>query len=338
MADKEWLEVLRQGTEVWSASRKSRDMDIERKVRAEQFSSYNYPSARIPSFVYDGIIQSKKSEYIDLTSADLGFANLTNAELSRVDLTGANLSNTNLRNADLNEANLTRANLTGAELSEADLGNAILHETVLANLDLSNCKNLDRCRHRGPSIIDHRTFKRSGPLPLVFLHGIGLPNALIDYLPSQPLEFYSCFISYSSKDQAFAGQLHADLQAKGVRCWFAPHDMRTGAKILDAIDEAIRGLDKVLLVLSKRAIDSDWVEGEVTRALDEERKRKQLVLLPIRIDNTVFRTEEAWARLLQGQRNIGDFTRWKQHYAYSQGLKQLLRDLEVEAAAPLPAG
>src|SRR5262245_24600010 len=60
----------------------------------------------------------------------------------------------------------------------------------------------------------------------------GLPDRLIDYLPSllnQPIQFYSCFISYASKDQIFADRLHADLQNKGVRCWFAPHDMRIGA-------------------------------------------------------------------------------------------------------------
>ena len=31
-----------------------------------------------------------------------------------------------------------------------------------------------------------------------------------------------------------------DLQAKGVRCWFAPEDMKIGAKMLDTIDQAIR--------------------------------------------------------------------------------------------------
>ena len=36
------------------------------------------------------------------------------------------------------------------------------------------------------------------------------------------------------------------------------------------------------------------------------------------------------------QRNIGDLTRWKEHDAYSKGLEQLLRDLEVEAT-PRPA-
>ena len=39
-----------------------------------------------------------------------------------------------------------------------------------------------------------------------------------------------------------------------------------------------------------------------------------------------------WARLLRGQRNIGDFTRWKEHDSYSKALKRLLRDLKVAAA------
>ena len=151
----------------------------------------------------------------------------------------------------------------------------------------------------GPSTIDHRTLQRSGPLPLAFLRGVGLPDNLIDYLPSllnQPIQFYSCFISYSSKDQEFADRLHADLQNKGVRCWFAPHDMPIGAKIIDAIDEAIRLRDKVLLILSEHSVASDWVEDEVTRALDEERVRKTTVLFPIRVDDAVMNTDEAWAR------------------------------------------
>ena len=100
-----------------------------------------------------------------------------------------------------------------------------------------------------------------------------------------------------------------------------------GAKIIDAIDEAIRLRDKVLLVLSEASIASDWVEGEVTRSLDEERERKQIVLLPIRIDNAAMETTEGWARLLRGQRNIGDFTRWKEHDAYSLALERLLAAL-----------
>jgi TIR domain len=107
----------------------------------------------------------------------------------------------------------------------------------------------------------------SFPLPVAFLRGVGLPENLIEYLPSllnEAIQHHSCFISYSSRDQAFAERLHADLQNNGVRCWFARHDMPIGAKIIDAIDEAIQQRDKVLLILSEAAIASDWVEGEVT--------------------------------------------------------------------------
>jgi hypothetical protein len=48
-----------------------------------------------------------------------------------------------------------------------------------------------------------------------------VPEEFVAYIGSmvgRPIEFYSCFISYSTKDQVFADRLYADLQAKGVRC------------------------------------------------------------------------------------------------------------------------
>jgi hypothetical protein len=173
--------------------------------------------------------------------------------------------------------------------------------------------------------------KYSGSLSIAFLRGVGLPDNLIEYLPSL-LNAAIQYISYSSKDEDFAKRLHADLQNNGVRCWFAPHDMPIGAKIIDALDEAIRLRDKVLLILSEGAIASDWVEGEVTRALDEERTRKQVVLFPVRIDDAVMQTSEGWARLLRGQRNIGDFTAWKEHDRYQKGFERLMRDLRVDTS------
>ena len=59
------------------------------------------------------------------------------------------------------------------------------------------------------------------------------------------------------------------------------------------------------------------------------------MLFPIRVDDTVLEIKEAWARLLRGQRHIGDFTRWKRHDAYGKALERLLRDLTVGAS---PAG
>ena len=143
------------------------------------------------------------------------------------------------------------------------------------------------------------------------------------------IQHYSCFISYSTKDQEFAARLHADLQKKGVRSWFAPHDLRIGDKILDEIDAAIRSRDKVLLILSEPSIKSGWVEDEVTAGFEEERKRGQIVLFPVRLDEMVMETDEAWAAKLRA-RLIGDFRRWKDHDAYKGSFERVLRDLTIK--------
>lgn len=85
-------------------------------------------------------------------------------------------------------------------------------------------------------------------------------------------------------------------------------------------------------MLSEGAVASDCVEGDVTRALEEGRECGRPLLLPIRIDDAVLETNEPWVRLLRGQRNIGDFTCWKEYDAYKKGLERLLRDLKVETA------
>ena len=70
----------------------------------------------------------------------------------------------------------------------------------------------------------------------------------------------------------------------------------------------------------------------MTKAFAEKRQRKQLVLFPVRFDDAVFATAEPWAVKLRDNRNIGDFTRWKDHDAYQKVLQRLLRDLRVEKA------
>jgi Pentapeptide repeats (8 copies)/TIR domain len=256
----------------------------------------------------------------DLNDADLRGAKLENAHLPGANLRGSDLTeallfDADLKGADLRSANLTWAHLTGAKLtlanlSGANLRGAILYETIFTNVDLTNVTGLDTCEHAGPSSIDHRTLEKSPNLPLAFLRGVGLPDRLIENLPSllnQAIQFYSCFISYSTKDQDFADRLHADLQDK------------------------IRVRDKVLLILSEHSIKSDWVEDEVTTAFEEERKRGQPMLFPIRLDDAVMVTDEAWAAKLRA-RNIGDFRHWKDHDKYTKSLDRVLRDLSFSVA------
>ena len=288
----------------------------------------------------------------DLRGANLRGANLNRAMLSlRANLHRAILRDANLRRATFIESDLTEADLRGAVLHEADFGSANLSranlrgaklfETVLGDTDLTAVKGLDSCIHEGPSTIDHRTLMKSGSLPLEFLRGCGLPDSLIDYLPSlwkEPFHFYSCFISYSSKDQEFAERLHADLQNKGVRCWFAPHDIQGGKKTHEQIDQAIHVHDKLLLVLSQHSINSPWVEFEIRRARKREVQEQRRILFPIRLVD--YETIEKWECFDADTRKdlateireyyIPDFSNWKNYDEYQKAFEHLLRDLKAE--------
>ena len=90
--------------------------------------------------------------------------------------------------------------------------------------------------------------------------------------------FYSCFISFGESDRHFVERIRLDLQAEGVRCWFAPEDLKTGDPIRSKISESIRDYDKFLLVLSSDAITSQWIEHEVEVALEKERQSGDAVV------------------------------------------------------------
>jgi hypothetical protein len=357
MANEEHLAILKQGVKEWNVWRE-KNLTITPNLRGADLNSVDLVNANLLGVdlakanlvgadlsysnlfganLYSASLAHASTFGANLAAANLKavnffFAQMSKSNLNKSNLFGANLSKAIIIEADVTAADLSFANFTSSDITYANFSMAGLRETVLADVDLSRCKGLETCWHLGPSIVDHRTLQRSGPLPLAFLRGIGLSDTLIDCLPSilnQAVQMCSCFISYSSRDERFAQRLYADLQSKGVRCWFAPHDMPIGAKILDTIDEAIRLRDKVLLILSKPAIASDWVEDEVTAAFEEERRRGQIMLFPIRLDDTVMKTKEAWAAKLRA-RHIGDFIRWKEHDTYEKALKRLLLDLQIE--------
>ena len=268
-----------------------------------------------------------------LARANLSEASLRGARLLDADLVGANLRGTNLASAHLRRADLRMADLTGCDLDGCDLTEARI-ATTFGDNDFSTVTGLEKARHFGPSVIGIATIYRSkGNIPEIFLRGAGVPEDFITYMKSlvgKPIEFYSCFISYSSKDDDFARRLHADLQQNNVRVWFAPEDLKIGEKFRTRIDESIRIYDKLMLVLSANSIQSPWVEEEVEAALEKERKEHKLVLFPIMLDDAVMDTEQAWAASLRRTRHIGDFRNWKDHDAYTIAFDRLLRDLKAE--------
>ncbi len=77
---------------------------------------------------------------------------------------------------------------------------------------------------------------------------------------------HQVFVSYASADREVADQARDHLQANGVACWMAPHDIVGGSDWASAIVEAIDSSRALLLVLSERSNRSAEVKREVGRA------------------------------------------------------------------------
>ena len=329
MADPKHLKILKQGAEVWNKWR-SEHKDVQPNLSHADLSHADLSGANLSNTNLSGA---------NLSDADLNDANLSNANLS-----GANLSNADLSSADLSDANLRDASLCGADLrdvnlrysimNDADFTNSIMGFTTLASIDLSGAKGLETVIHETRSTIGIDTiYKSQGNIPKLFLRGCGVPDEFITYMRSlvaHPIQFYSCFISYSSKDEDFTNRLYADLQNKGVRCWFAPEDLKIGDKFRSRIDESIRIYDKLLLVLSENSVSSPWVEKEVETALEREREQSKTMLFPVRLDEAVNELKVGWPADVRRNRHIGDFVCWKDHDSYQKAFDRLIRDLQAD--------
>jgi hypothetical protein len=362
----EYFHILLQDVAAWNAWRAQHE-DLRpdfshaylsnANLRRAYLSNANLSDANLRhASLSDANLSGADLSGADLSGANLSRANLSGADLSRADLSVANLnyavlnhavlnhavlnhavlSGAVLRRAYLSDANLSDANLTGADISEVSLWG-----TVFGNTTLTAMRGLETCHHSGPSTLDHRTLAKSGPLPLTFLRGCGLPEQLIEYLPSllgETMQFYSCFISYSTADEDFCRRLHRRLQDAGLRVWFAPHDIQGGRKIHEQIDQAIRVYDKLLLVLSPHSMQSPWVEFEIRRARRREVAEQRRLLFPVRlIEYDAIKRWECFdadtARDLATEIReyyITDFTAWKDHDAFEAAVTRLLHDLKTE--------
>ena len=330
MANPKHLQILGHRVAVWNQWREQHE-DISPNLRG--------------AHLRDADLNGADLSRADLRDAHLRDADFSDAALSRADLRNAHLRGANLSRAVLWKADLRGADLRGADLTGADVSEVSLSSTVFGATTLTAARGLETCRHLGPSTLDHRTLAKSGPLPLVFLRGCGLPEALIDYLPSllgETIQFYSCFISYSSADEDFCRRLHERLQSAGLRVWFAPHDIQGGRKIHEQIDQAIRVYDKLLLVLSPHSMQSPWVEFEIRQARKREVAEQRRLLFPVGlVDYGVIKrwkcfdadTVKDLATEIR-EYYIPDFTAWKDHDAFEAAVARLLRDLKAEDRQP----
>src|ERR1700734_1798457 len=362
MANLEHLAKLKEGVKAWNqfqfdraeefwnttktSYRGHRDQDW--MVRSTDLSCADLRNANLKmAYLVHVDLSGANLNGADISGGKLQIANLSGASLTAVNFSGADLSGeTDLTGANLGGANLTDANLTDAELTGSIFTDTRIGGTIFGRNDLSTARGLETVDHVGPSVIGIDTiFQSKGNIPESFLRGCGVPDDFIIYaksLVTNPIDYYSCFLSYSTKNQDFADRLYADLQNKGVRCWFAPHDAQGGKKLHEQIDEAIRLHDKLLLILSPHSMESEWVKTEIAKARKREGRDQRRVLFPIRL--APFETLRDWecfdadagkdsARQIR-EYFIPDFSNWKNHDSYQGAFQRLIIDLKAPDSKP----
>lgn len=121
------------------------------------------------------------------------------------------------------------------------------------------------------------------------------------------------FISYSSKEANQANEIVATLEKQGIKCWIAPRDIRVGSNYTKDIPRAIDECPCFLLVLSRESQKSKWVNKELTRAINQDKR-----IMPLMIES--FSVNESFEFLLEDV----------QTRPYHQTKKQTMQEVMAE--------
>jgi hypothetical protein len=273
---------------------------------------------------------------------------LDHAILSGADLTHAVFSEADLKFARLDSCELCGTHFDWTDLRGADFTNASMLFCTFGEIDFRGVIGLETIRHRARSSIGiDSIYASKGEIPISFMRGCGLQEEFIEFVrdrASVPIPYHSCFISYSTSDDEFAKRLYTDLQDRGVRCWFAPHDLQGGKRVHEQIGDAISRNDRLLLILSENSMSSEWVKTEIAYARKREQEEGGRSLFPIRL--VPFSTIRDW-KCFDADRGkdsareireyfIPDFSDWKEHESYRRAFSRLLRDLRPGDSGNIP--
>jgi Pentapeptide repeats (8 copies)/TIR domain len=344
MANQKHLEVLMQSVSKWHQWRNENpqvkpDLSeanlqgvtlIKAYLSGSNLRAANLKEANLcESILTDTDLQSANAQ-----SAKLNHAKLQRANLHRTDFTGAHLIGANLC-----DAKLIGTNFSGAYFNMANLSGAEVRGAVFGDTDLSLVKGLNTLQHRGPSTIGIDTiYKSGGKISESFLRCCGVPDNFIANIESsavQATNFFSCFISYDSKDEEFAKRLHSQLSEARIRAWLTPGSINGIGYPGDGPNSLLQHQDRLLIVLSEHSLQSDWIATELCGVPKIKINQRQRNLFPVRLVN--MKTIGNWKcfdadngkdlAATVREYYIPDFSSWRNHNDFKAAFAKLLEEL-----------
>jgi len=95
----------------------------------------------------------------------------------------------------------------------------------------------------------------------------------------------SVFISHSHSDRGFVRSLAKYIERFGIRTWIDEAEIKYGDSLVQKIGDAVRRLDLVLAILSKKSVKSGWVKKELELAMTQEIKGERVRIIPVLIES-----------------------------------------------------
>ena len=125
-----------------------------------------------------------------------------------------------------------------------------------------------------------------------FLSGQHVPGLLVP-AASQPTRLSApqkrVFVSYSHQDDAFTLELVERLESSSVNVTIDLQSLRLGDRIQEFIQKAVRSTEWTILIVSQSSLRSPWVMAEFLETILYEHFQNRSRLLPITIDDSVFK-------------------------------------------------
>jgi hypothetical protein len=94
------------------------------------------------------------------------------------------------------------------------------------------------------------------------------------------------FLSHSSRDKALVREIKSKLPAF-IETWLDEKDLTVGAALEESINQAIQDeADYVVVFFDREAINSKWVQKEISWAMTREKELGRIFIIPILLDDS----------------------------------------------------